>query len=850
MTLFNLLQGVGGDLEQSGALLPDYGWGANALPAATGPPGAWGPSPPSPAPTASAAAAPALPAALQAHVDFVALQTSAFDQALARASATRPVQPAAGPPPGLNGLPAPPQGPVPPADPGPPVDLVQALDRIWNASLVRGTRPGPATVANLSANLVPIEQWIAQALEQARASADNSSGAPGQPPEQIALTTQLAALGGISAGMRTAAAGYVTGTLSPAQASDVFRLAYNTVLTIVNSLRIAVQVQTLETYGVPLVPVTPEAQAGGDLAPGLAGPGPTAVPGTAQAASNVTAATKAACCEVADLMGQMQIQRIQGTSSAINVAAYAMAFQAALERMGADAAAAANTTAPARALLAGIDVVPATLAAPGGAVLVPVPGAFPAEGYAGAGIALDPAVGAGPDQALASRCGAVQCNLPVTAKRLANVQQNLAASIANLVGYSLYVVSVQLSMAVEPGAGSRMMIPEAYPGQPMAWSEPLLQQFRGQVREALPEPLIASLLGTVPGPSAAEAAAFPGVTPGMAGAEVLPTVLQVLTQDILDNHWQTLVGLDASSPLPSSTLAGMLSDLYRLSAAGLEQRGLAGNVPPAVQQPEWPFLANVTELTRYALAASNGYRTGALDPRASLTLLGDILDIFQALFYGWAIETSAVPLEVSLLYQGGIIAPLARARAQALGLEASPGAAEQRCLDACNLYRREYQAIASTITANATQAYLAAYIEGVTGAGMAEVEDIVDLIPAPAGNRTGHPTRTPGRRLLQADSPTSAPVRALAPAARSILAALYGGMPTPAPQLDAACPDGACDLSFSRQLIALAQQAQNAARLTLVNYSINLVVRSLRIAMDAEAARLAGPGPTAQPSGG
>jgi hypothetical protein len=840
LALLDAVPTLGAELFPAGTPALEPSLDVSAWQAAMDPAAA--PGSPSPAPTAAAGATAPLPgrasgpdfsSALKAHADDVARQMATFNQTLTRTLARLPDPPGAGPPPLPAGLPAPPPLPFVTRT-SPPVDLTQALQGVWNASSARRNEPAPAAVASLRSSLTPFQQWLAQQLEQARAGADSASGEGGRASPQSAMATHLAALAGLTAGLTAAADGYLNAALSPAEASAVFNLAANALLTVTNSLRVAVQAQFLGTYGAPLVPEPGRIQGAGEAR------------NASQAAGNGTAdgsaATREACCRYADLMVQAGIQRVQAASGALNVAAYVTAFQGAVQRMGVDLAAVATTTAPALALLATTDASALTLAGLGASVLVPAPGAVPPGGFSGSGIVLDPAGWSHADGTLASRCGTVQCHQPVTQARIGIVQENLAASVVNLVGYVLSTVAVELSLAMDPPQARPVTLPAPAPGQPMAWAGPFMAHFQAQAQEALPGTRLAPLLGAVPGPSAAEAAAFAGVGPGTADAEALPLVLQALAQAIQDQYWPSLASMDQDSILPTPNLAGMLSGLYRLSAAGLERGPAAGAASP---QPDWQFYGNLTALAKYAVAATDGYRSGALDPQAATTLLRSVTDALAVLFYGWSAESSAVPVEIAALYNQGIIAPLTRARSEALGLEPPPGAGAKRCLDACGVHQRRLQATADTIAIGATQNFLAAYIEAVAGSFTSDALAVIDVVrtAAAAGNGTAAPSRTPGRRLLQDDLDLSGALGPPAPVARTALAALYldrpptpaSPGPTPAPPLDGVCPDGACDLAWSRQLVGLSQMSKNAADLTLTAYSLNLVISGLRIAIAAEA---------------
>ena len=528
LALLDVVPTLGAELIPAGTPAPEPSLDVYAWPAAMDPAAA--PVSPSPAPTAAAGATAPLPSqasgldfssALKAHADDVARQMATFNQTLTRTLARLPGPPGAGPPPLPAGLPAPPP-PLFVTRTSPPVDLTQALQGVWNASSARRNEPAPVAVASLRSSLAPFQQWLAQQLEQTRAGADSASGEGGQPSPQSALATPLAALAGLTAGLTAAADGYLNAALSPAEASAVFNLAGNALLTVTNSLRVAVQAQFLGTYGAPLVPEPGRIQGAGEAR------------NASQAAGNGTAATREACCRYADLMAQAGIQRVQAASGALNVAAYVTAFQAAVQRMGVDLAAVATTTAPALALLATTDAAALTLAGLGASVLVPAPGVVPPGGFPGSGIVLDPAVWSHTDETLASRCGTVQCHQPVTQARIGIVQENLAASVVNLVGYVLSTVAVELSLAMDPPQAHSVTLPAPAPGQPMAWAGPFMEHFQAQAQEALPGTRLAPLLGAVPGPSAAEAAAFAGVGPGTADAEVLPSVLQALAQATQD----------------------------------------------------------------------------------------------------------------------------------------------------------------------------------------------------------------------------------------------------------------------------------------------------------------------------
>jgi hypothetical protein len=760
------------------------------------------------------------PGAFQAHAQAVARQMTIFNENLARTLPLAQDQPGEGPPPLPAGLPAPPFGQAPASGADPPVGLPQALEQAWNTTAAR-PESGPPAVASLRSSLPPLRRWIAQAMEQVQGAAGPTSGTDVQPAPPAAMATQLAALGGLADAMGATADGYLDHAVSPAQAAAVFSLASTTLSAITNSLRVAIQAQFLQTYGAPLVPI----ELSQDSADGTAG-----APG---------AATRKACCQYADYLAQAGIQQLQGTSAATNMMGYLMALPAAAQRLGFDLETAPDAYAPILGVLAGTDAVTTVFAALGAKVLVPQPGAVPPSWFPGPGIVLDPAVWGNSNQALASRCAAARCNLPVTQARMGIARQNLAAAIMNLVANALFAVAEQLSLAVGPSPDPSQALPGPRLDRPMAWAGPLLRQVQRQAQGVLPERVLAGL----PGPSAAEAAAFAGVTPGTADPEALPAVLQVLSRNIQDQYWPTLADLDTGSALPASRLAGMLSSLYRLAATGLESRPAAGG-PASAYQPEWQFYGNLTALARYAVATMDGYGADGLDRRAAHVLLDGIVDAFRAMLLGWALEGAVTTVEVAGLYLEGIVEPLTRVRAQALGLGPRPGREAPECLATCEQYRGRFRSAADAIAINATQASLAAYIEAAVGSGVSEVLAIIDLAQASAadGNSTASAANAHGRRLLQAGPPLPAQTRE--PLTQSALAALYrdtttpapnGPGPTPAPSPAAACPPGACELTFPRQLVALAQQTRNAADLTLLAYSLNLMVVGLRTALVAEA---------------
>ncbi|GEM_PF-1959428 len=654
---------------------------------------------------------------LQAHGDYVAQRTAAFNETLA-----------------LAGLPAPPMA----GPPDPPANLTQALDQFRNASAALRTEPPATAIAGLRASLASFQPWLAQELAQARgAMAASALGGTAPPPLLPALTTQLTALEGLSNGMQVVSGGYLTGALGPAEAVRLIRLASDTLINIVNSFRVAAQSLALSTYGPqPEVPDSP-------------------------------------CCEYADLMAEYTIQQVLGAAGATNVAAYIVATEAAAELAGAAVLPAAGSvlSAPARLLLAGTDLTSVTAAALSAQVLAPPPGAVPAAWFPGPGIVLDPAVWGNTSQALAARCGAAPCDHPATRAMAVVAGETLAGSIMNVVGLALFSVATQLTLAMEPPPASAVTMPGPDPAQPMAWTGSLMRQFQGRALQTLSAPRLAALLGTVPHPQADGAG---------------------LTRTLQDEYWPALAGMSTGAVPPPSRLTGMLSGLYQASA------GLAPAPGPARQ-----FHGQVTAFAQYALATANGYQSGAVERPAALTLLADIADSLQALVYAWLIEASAVPLEVSLLYQQGAIAPLTEARARALGLGAQPTAAEQSCRDACRQAQRRLQAASDAIAGNATRTYLTAYIEALTGSIISEALDVA--APVPAGNGTA------SRRLLQAAS--AAPVPALA-------------------RLYQDCPP--CDLAFSGQRLALAEETRDGAGLTLMAYTLNLVVKGLRIAVAAE----------------
>jgi hypothetical protein len=798
---------------------------------------------PSPPDFNAGATGPGTPAALENHVQYVAKQKSNFNQTLARA---------------LPGNPGAAAAPPAAASPGPAAQtfLSQALTLAESSSVPSGAGTSLGTVATLSSRLGLLQQLVAQELEHA----GSQTGAP--PPLMMALNAQLAAFEGLSAGMQMAVAGYLTQAVDPAVATGLVKLASDTLLNVVNSFRVAAQSQILSTYGPELEQIHAEMnQTRGRLLVG---------PATAQEPASPAEREKA-CCDYANLMGQYLIQQVQGAAGATNVAAYTVATEAAAELVAGDELNPGNTTlsAPARGLLAATDLTAVTAVALASTVLVPPPGAAPPASFPGAGIVLDPAVWGPANVSLASRCGDAPCDLPVTRARAQAAGVTLAGSTMNLIGYSLFSVSVQLMLAMEPRNATIAPFPGAVPdlGNQTAWSDALMQNFQYQAMGTLPVSF-ASLLAAVPGPSGTGASAFPRITPGMGDPEVLQSVLQVVGQSIEDEYLPTLGSLDSSSVPPWSGLSGILSGLYQLASAGLEQRGLAaGGSQSAASGSQWQSYSSLVSYAKYALAATSGYRAGTLDRASASALLKDIADTLQLMVYGFLLEASAVPLEVATLYEQGAIGPLTRARAKALGLDGQARRQRRECRDCCRLAELTNQETTWGIAQSATRTYLAAYTEALIGSIISEVLDGAALarngttgaqaesVDAGASGEvqaaiqalgpTGPaPAQAPGQVVSLA--PAQASLGAVQALARTLAQAAppprtAGNLPTlgtllatgPGARLAAACAGCPCDLSFSRQQTQLALETRSGADLTLTAYTLNLVVRAFRIVLAA-----------------
>ncbi len=874
LSLSNMLPVVGGEVFHPGPALPPFDPGAHAPPGgAIGTPG------------------PGLPAVVQSHVHYVANQTAAFNQTLAQTLARHPGVPAGTAPPRpaqapvqtrdpqdppeapVPGVPPPQESPAPGPGPAAPSCLAQAAALAGNIPIVNGTAPAAATLAGLSSRLALAQQWVAQELEQVRPLADGAPGAGGSPPLLTAMTTQLVALDSVSAGLQGIAAGYLAQVLSPAEAIGLVRQASDTLINIVNSFRVAAQSLALTTYSPRLEQIHAEMERLRDrILADLAHAErawPDAAP--ARAPETLTAAQQSkACCDYADLMAHLLIQRILGAGGAANVAAYTVAEQAAAEEAGIDVLRPVTTlTAQARALLAATDATAVSAAIPGSQVLVPPAGAIPPAWFPGPGATLDPSVWANTDSALASRCGAAQCDQPITRARAVVAGVTLSGSVMNLIGFTLYSVAVQMAVAMELESGSPVTVqhPAQGPGNQTAWFDALMQEFHAQARGTLPERSLARLLGAVPGPTAADGSAFPGIRPGMGDAEILGAVLHSIAQTIHQEYWPTLSGIAPGTISPSSWFAGLLSRFHWLASAGLEQRGLAASGPrnPAAEA-KWQVYANLATYSRYAAAVAEGRRSGALDPKAALTLLGDLADTLQALVYGWLIEASAVPLEASLLYQQGALPHLTQARARALGMATAPGAGSRRCQDWCRYSELRTQAATEETARTATRIYLAAYIEALIGSIITQAVDVVDSFGSSASTGNGTWSNIPGAAAgqagrVQAESAggqdaaptqgtTAEPTQAVpfvpaapparAPLEQAALEALLAEAAVPRVRIDdpearleEACAAEPCDLTFSRQETALAEESRSGSELTFLAYTLGLVVKGFRIALAA-----------------
>jgi hypothetical protein len=766
--------------------------------------GAAGPLPDAPVPGGPAAVAP--PAPLANHAQYVADQTAQFNQTLARALAKAPSAgiaiPAAGTPP-----------------------------------------DAPMTI---------IPERVAQALAQA----GNAAGAA--PPLAAAASAQLAGLEGMAAGLQTVLSGFAAEALSPEEATDLVKLASATILNIVNSFRVAAQTRALGTFPPELERIRAEReQIQGRLLAGTGMPKLGALMAASAGAEPASGAKEEkACCDYADLMAQYGIQQVLGAAGATNVAAYIIATEAAAELVGVDVATAANTTLPAAAsgLPAAADLTAAAAGALAATVLVPVPGAA----GSGAVPALDPAVWANTSAALASRCGAYRCWNPVTEARAEVAGLTLAGSVLNLVGYILYSASVQLALVMEGGNGTWATVPGATlePGAQMVWINALMGNFQRQALAAVPPGRMASVLATLPVPSGTGFSPFPEITPWTGDPEALRSVLEVIGRSIQSEDLPALAGIPLGSAPPASGLAGMLSGLQRLASAGMAQRALAapGTRTPA-SEFQWQRFAVLANCTDYALATAQGYRTGLLDRATATVLLTDLADTLQALVYGFLIEASAVPVEVSNLFRQGAIPQLTRARAKALGLDGPAGSETERCRDCCRLAELGNQEAAQEIGQAATRTYLAAYIEALVGSIITEVLDGVALAgAAPARNGTGsgqagapvgmaqvasagNPASAQVQAAMQALAPAGSPAPGGAAASGSQApAAGSGSRPAPEPRLAADCANCACDLAFSRQQVALAEMTRSGGGLTLLAYTLNLVVKGLQIELAAQAA--------------
>lgn len=881
LALSNALPVAGAELLPPEPQRPGFGAGfqvppagARTPPAIPGRPPPEGPgSTPAPAGTGGSGAPDPggadLPAVVQSHVHYVANLTAAFNQTLARTLPRPAAHPPAGAaPPGAGrghrpGEPVPAPGPAaPPApspQPAPPPApyLAQAAALARNVSLAHGAGAAPATLAELGSRLAQARQWVAQELDQLRTLGGGGATGPDAPPALFgALSAQLVALDGLSAGMQALLDGYQAGLLNPAEAIALIRQASDSIINVVNSFRVVAQSTALAAYPPRLAQIRTEmhrlqTRLLADLAldrRGGSGQGPGGVP-------EAPARPEEACCHYADLLAQYRIQGILGAGGAANVAAYTVATEAAAEAVGVDALRSGNATLgpAARALLAAADATVVGAVALGAGFLVPPPGAFPSEPASGPGAALDPPAWGNPGGALAARCGGTSCDRPITALRARVAGETLAGSILNLVGFILYSVAVQAGIALELEHGSLVQVPGPLPGDAGAWSDTLMQNFRSQALETLPGRNLTALLAAVPAVPPEDAAAFPGIRPGMADGQVLAAVLQHVAQTLHHEEGPTLAGLGPGSLPPAHRLADLLSRFHGLVSASLAQRDLAAGPRDPAAEAGWQVLANLAAYSRYASALA---RPGALDRSSALALLGDLADTLQTLVYGWLIEASAVPLEVSLLAREGALPHLARARDRALGSRDAHGAGERGCRDWCRYLDLRAQAATETTSRGATRIYLAAYIEALTGSIITQAVDAAAAFspPAAAGNGTwaapagqvqaesvGAQASAPGAAPAPAATPGTTPAPVAGPLAPAALEALLAdplgpaaAIAEPEALLETACATVRCEDSFSRQQAALAEETRSGGELTFLAYTLNLVVKAFRIVLAAE----------------
>jgi len=780
--------------------------------------------------------------ALDGHVLFAAEQTGLFNRSLDQILA-QPPRPLRFP--GASGSAAPsaaaavPDGPGragPAAGPAPaaPTTLVQLFDQ------TRGAPGSPSSsVAALNGRLALFRQWLGQAAATAGA-------APATPFAQV-LNGQFVAVETLAAGVQTVTTGYLAGILTPAEAIRLIDLASDTILNIVNSFRVAAQTRAMSIYAPSLerlgaqlnatraAILADRAKADLAMAIPLTSTPPAQAPGPV-----LPAERRQACCDYSDLVDQYGIRQVIGAAGAANVAAYIVAAEAAAEILAVDAHNLDNATLPAQAreVLAAADLGAVTAWGLGSAVLIPAAGT---GSSASAGLA--PFAWNQSSSTLAARCAPFRCDNPITRIQAEVAGETLAGSIMNLVGYILYSTAVQISVAMEVQSGNLTTVRAPAPARGQdpstAWMEGLMRQLRRQALAAVPGERIAALLDTVPAPGAA-GPAFSGLAPGLGDAELFQSVMSVITRTVQQEQLPALAG----SPGPGA-LAGVLSSLHQLAAAGQEQRGLAaaGSRTPASEAP-WRALSSLAACSKYAIAVSNGTRIGIIDAGTASTLLKDIADTLQALVYGWLAEASAVPVEVSLRFEQDALPQLSQAGARIMGLE--PPSRTKACQDCCHLLDLENLQTAQLVSRDATRTLLAAYIEALTGSAITETLDGIALaralapvmsIQAAGAQEAGATTATgagsPGPALTGTGAAATPGAGATATAGAGTPASVQPPPPLAASASGgmAACASCVCDPSSSEEQIRLAGQTLSGSGLTLFAYTLNLVVKAFRIVL-------------------
>lgn len=681
--------------------------------------------------------------------------------------------------------------------------LAATLDRAPRPVATAPAAPGPAlaSVASLNARLETFRQWLVR---------ERAAAGPASAPFPLALKAQLAAVENLSAGMQLVTTGYLARILEPAEAIGLIRLASDTLLNIVNSFRVIAQTQALETFPPSFGRLATQLnetrsriqadQAGADRAAAI--PLSSAPPGGPPAPG---ARTGQACCDYLELQDQVAIHRVIGAAGSTNAAAYLVATEAATAIVVRDALAAGNSTLLGQ-LLADADAGALAAAALAATVLDPPPAAAP-----------------DPDAGLPAPCAAFRCRNPITRIQATVAAETLAGSIMNLVGYALYSTSVQLTLAMEVESG-RAPAPPAARGDRSGWLPGLMRQLRSQALAAVPGEGIAALLDTVPGAPAGAAAAFAGIAPGLGGAQTFQAVMEVTARAVQTEYLPALAGITPDSARPADALGAILSGLHQLAAAGQERGGLATGGAPA----QWQYHAQFAACCKYALAASNGCRAGIIDSATAATLLKDIADTLQALIYGLLAEASGVPAGASLRYLQAVPPELARARARILGQDPPATLQDRTCQDCCHALDLQSQETALEISQDATRTSLAAYLEALAGSAITEALDLAGLVgrPAQAQNRTrmAIQSASPAAGASQAGTSPSAPSPAASPGAAAAAA------PDPAPRSPSGCAC-ACDLASSGTQVTIAADLRSGAELTQFAYTLNLVVKALRIAL-------------------